>query len=207
MDPVRQWWLRIPAVLISPRSVFAALRDDSETDLEARAEPILALVLLGGIGGVLATSTAGTLLDDYEFDNLLVAVWALIAGGIYGFAGYFVIGGAVYVAARGLGGLGDYRRARHVVALASVPIALSLFLVWPAQVAMLGSDVFRTGGEDEGTAGRTFEALELAFALWSVALLLLGVRAVHGWSWWRSLGVLGLVALFLAAFTYLPSVL
>jgi hypothetical protein len=30
-----------------------------------------------------------------------------------------------------------------------------------------------------------------------------GVRAVHGWTWWRSLGALGLVALFLAAFSYL----
>jgi hypothetical protein len=37
--------------------------------------------------------------------------------------------------------------------------------------------------------------------------MLVGVRAVHGWSWWRSLGALGLVALFLAAFAYLPSVL
>jgi hypothetical protein len=32
------------------------------------------------------------------------------------------------------------------------------------------------------------------------------VRAVHGWSWWRSLGALALVALFLAAFAYLPAV-
>jgi hypothetical protein len=28
-----------------------------------------------------------------------------------------------------------------------------------------------------------------------------GVRAVHGWSWWRSLAALGLVTLFLAAFS------
>ena len=52
----------------------------------------------------------------------------------------------------------------------------------------------------------TVDGLELGFALWSGALLLVGIRAVHGWSWWRSLGVLALVALFLAAFAYLPSV-
>jgi hypothetical protein len=36
----------------------------------------------------------------------------------------------------------------------------------------------------------------------------LGVRAVHGWTWLRSLAALGLVVLFVAAFTYLlPAVL
>ena len=207
MSPERQWWLRVPAVLLSPTSVFVALREDSEQDVDARQEPVLALVYLAGIAGVLATSTAGALLDDFEFDNLLVAVWAVIAGGFYAFAGYFLIGGAVYLAARGLGGRGDYRRARHLVAFAAAPIALSLFLVWPIELALLGSDLFRTGGGDEGSTGDVFDALELGFAVWALGLLLVGVRAVHGWSWWRSLGVLGLVALFLAAFAYLPSVL
>ena len=49
--------------------------------------------------------------------------------------------------------------------------------------------------------------LAAGFALWSAALLLIGVRAVHGWSWPRSLGALGLVALFLAAYAYLPDFL
>ena len=123
------------------------------------------------------------------------------------FAGYWLIGGALYLGARGLGGLGDYRRARHLLAFALAPLALSLLLLWPVELAAFGTDVFRRGGADEGAAGTLFEGLELAFAVWSASLLLVGVRAVHGWSWWRSLGALGLVALFLAAFAYLPSVL
>ncbi len=206
MSPDRQWWLRVPAVFLSPRSVFVALRSKEQEDIDARQEPILALVYLAGIAAVLATSTAGTLLDDAEYDSLLVAVWAVIAGGIYGLAGYFVIGGAVYLGARGLGGLGTYRRARHILGFAVAPLALSLFLVWPLELAVLGADVFRTGGSDDGSIDLVFDTLELGFALWSGILLLVGVRAVHGWSWWRSLGVMGLVALFLAAFAYLPSV-
>ncbi len=207
MSPDRQWWLRVPAVFLSPGSVFAALRNEKQEDLDARQEPLLALVYLAGIAAVLATSTAGTLLDDGEYDSLLVAVWAVVAGGIYGLAGYFVIGGAVYLGARGLGSLGTYRRARHILGFAAAPLALSLFLVWPLELAALGSDVFRTGGSDDGAADLVFDGLELGFAVWSATLLLVGVRAVHGWSWWRSLGVLALVALFLAAFAYLPSVL
>ncbi len=206
MSPDRQWWLRVPAVFLSPRSVFVAVRNEEQDDLDARQEPILALVYLAGIAAVLATSTAGTLLDDTEYDSLLIAVWAVIAGGFYGLAGYFVIGGAVYLGARGLGSLGTYRRARHIVGFAAAPLALSLFLVWPLELAVFGDDVFRTGGSDDGTADLVFDALELGFALWSAVLLLVGIRAVHGWSWWRTLGVLALVALFLAAFAYLPSV-
>ncbi|MBA3244769.1 MAG: YIP1 family protein, partial [Actinobacteria bacterium] len=163
MSPDRQWWLRVPAVFLSPGSVFAALRNEEQGDLDARQEPLLALVYLAGIAAVLATSTAGTLLDDAEYDSLLVVVWAVIAGGIYGLAGYFIIGGALYLGARGLGSLGTYRRARHILGLAVAPLALSLFLVWPLELAALGSDVFRTGGSDDGAADLVFDGLELGF--------------------------------------------
>lgn len=207
MTPERAWWMRVPAVLIAPRPVFVALRDDAREQLDARQEPVLALVYLAGIAGVLGTSTAATLFDDPEYDALLAAVWAVVAGGLYAFAGYWLIGGALYLAARGLGGLGDYRRARHLLAFAAAPLALSLLVLWPLRLAAFGTDVFERGGSDGGAGGTAFEALELGFALWALALLLVGIRAVHGWSWWRALGALGLVALFLAAFAYLPSVL
>jgi hypothetical protein len=206
MSPEREWWLRVPAVLLGPRAVFVALRDGSPEDVDARQEPVLALVYLAGVAAVLGTSTAGRLFEDPEYDALLAAVWAVVAGGFYAFAGYWLIGGALYLGARGLGGLGDYRRARHVLAFALAPLALSLLVLRPVELAAFGTDVFRRGGSDEGTAGTLFDGLELAFALWSASLLLVGVRAVHGWSWWRSLGALGLVALFLAAFAYLPVV-
>ena len=207
MDPDREWWLRVPAVFLSPRSVFVALRNESREDLEARSEPILALVGLAGIAVALGTSTAGTLYDNLEYDALLVAVWAVIAGGIVAFAGYFIVGGALYLGARGLGSEGSFRRSRHVLGFAVAPLALSLLLLWPVQLAVFGTDLFRRYGDDDGDAGRVFDVVELGFAAWSAALLLVGVRAVHGWSWWRSLAALGLVALFLAAFAYLPTVL
>jgi hypothetical protein len=206
MSPEREWWLRVPAVLLGPRAVFVALRDDSPEQADARQEPVLALVFLAGIAAVLGTSTAATLLEDPEYDGLLAAVWAFVAGGLYAFAGYWIIGGSLYLGARGLGGLGDYRRARHLLAFAVAPLALSLLVLWPVQLAAFGTDLFRRGGSDAGTAGTVFDAIELGFALWSAVLLLVGMRAVHGWSWWRSLGALALVTLFLAAFAYLPVV-
>ena len=206
MGPDREWWLRVPAVFLSPTSVFAALRNESREDVEARAEPVLALTALAGIAVALGTSTARTLYDDPEYDALLVAVWAVVAGGIIAFAGYFIVGGALYLGARGLGSLGSFRRARHVLGFAVAPLALSLLVLWPLQLAVYGGDVFRRGGSDEGAGGTVFDVLALGFAAWSALLLLVGVRAVHGWTWTRSLQALGLVALFLAAFASLRSV-
>jgi hypothetical protein len=202
MSPDREWWLRVPAVLLSPRSVFTALRSEEQEDVEARAEPVLALTLLAGIAVALGTSTARTLYDDPLYDPVTVAVWAFFAGAFVAFTGYFVVGGALYLGTRGLGSEGTFRRARHVVGFAVAPLALSTLVLWPVGLAAFGADLFRRGGSDDGVGGDLFYAATLGFSLWSVALLAVGVRAVHGWDWGRSLGALGLVALFLAAFSY-----
>ena len=206
MDPDRQWWLRVPAVFLSPTSVFVAMRNESREDVDARSEPVLALTALAGIATALSSSTARTLYDDPEYDALNVTLWAVIAGGFIAFAGYFIVGGALYLATRGLGSIGTFRRARHVLGFAVAPIALSLLLVWPLELVVYGGDVFRRGGSDHGAGASLFDLLEVGFAAWSVVLLLVGVRAVHGWSWSRSLGALGLVALFLAAFASLRTI-
>jgi hypothetical protein len=93
-----------------------------------------------------------------------------------------------------LGSTGSYRRARHVLALSLAPLALSLVTVWPLRIAVLGGDVFRSGGRDSGTTGAVFTWLSLAFAGWALALLLIGVRTVHDWSWARSLATTALAA-------------
>jgi hypothetical protein len=166
--------------------VFVALRDDSKDSLADRAEPVLAIVLLAGVAAVLSTSTAGTLMDDSSYDGLLVAVWAFAAGSIYGMVGYFAFGALLYGGGRALGSQGSYRRARHVLAFAAIPIALSISL-WPIKLAVYGESLFRSGGSDYGAGVRVFDGAEVVFLLWAAALLVVGVRAVHGWTWGRAL--------------------
>jgi hypothetical protein len=188
---MRDWWLRALLVLQRPRPVFVALRDDSKESLADRAEPVLAIVLLAGIAGVLSTSAAGRLMDDSSYDGLLVAVWAFVAGSLYGMLGYFAVGALLHGGAKALGSQGTYRRSRHVLAFAAVPLALSLVL-WPVKLAVYGEDLFRSGGSDHGTGAYVFEALQIAFLLWAVALLVVGVRSVHGWTWARAAAASGL---------------
>ena len=169
MDVDREWWLRVPAVLLSPRSVFAALRSEEQEDVEARSEPVLALTLLAGVAVALGTSTARTLYDDPLYDPLTLAVWIVLAGGFVAFAGYFIVGGALYLGARGLGSLGTFRRARHVLGFAVAPLALSALVLWPLGLALFGTDLFKSGGEDAGAAGTLLRR--------GARLLALGARA------------------------------
>ena len=188
------------AVLVRPRVVFLALRVEDEEDIEARQEPILLVTLLAGMAGVLLSPTWGTLLDQSSVDGLVVAVLTFIGGVFYGAAGYFVIGGALYLGARSVGSLGTWRLARNVLAFGCVPLALSLPLTLPVGLAAFGGDLFRDGGADGGRGGDVYFAYRLLFVAWALVLLLVGVRTTYGWSWLRSLAALVLLVLFLALF-------
>jgi hypothetical protein len=190
----RAWLLRALLVLQSPRAVFAALRDDSDDAARARQEPVTAIVALAGIAGVLWTPVAGRLLDDPAIDELLVAVWAFVGGGFYALASYFIGGAFLFLGLRSAGSAGSFRRARHVLAFALAPVALSLLVVLPLRLVAFGSDVFRTGGDDAGTGDALLVGLELVFVAWSAALLVVGTRAVHGWPWPRALEGVALAA-------------
>ncbi len=162
-------------MLWRPREVLAGLRDDSDEAARARSEAVLALVLLAGIASVVWTPTYGRLMDDVVIDGLLVAVIAFVGGGIYGTAVYFGGGMILQWLARAAGWI-SYRQARHLLAFASAPVALSLFLVMPIRLAVYGEDVFRSGGSDHGAGASAFYVVELVFVAWSLALLLLGLR-------------------------------
>jgi len=158
---VRDWWLRTLLVLVAPRPVFVALRDDSDRSTSDRAEPVLAIVLLAGMSLALASHASR------GYDSLDLAVWTFVAGGITGTFVYWFFGAVLYWAGRALGSQGSYLRARHVLAFASVPLALCLVL------APVGA--------------HRFSYVALVFLAWSAVLLAIGVRSVHGWAWPRAL--------------------
>jgi Yip1 domain len=176
----RVWLQRAVLVLVRPREVLEALRDDSNASARARSEAVLALVLLAGIGSVLWTPVARTLMDvkgPHAEDGLEVAIWAFLGGGIYGAVVFFVGGLVLYALTRIAGGV-TYRQSRHLLAFASAPIALSLLVVWPVRLAVYGEDLFRSGGSDQGAGNAVFVVLELVFVGWSLALLAVGLRAL-----------------------------
>ena len=163
-------------MLQAPRPVFVALRDDTNEAAADRAEPVLLILLLGGVALALASNASR------GYHGLMLPVWLFVAGGITGGAAYWIFGAILYGAAHALGSHGSYRRARHVLAYACVPLVLSLIV---------------------SPVGRgAFSWVFLAFVAWSAALLVIGVRAVHGWTWGRAVAAiappLAVAALLLA---------
>ena len=161
---------------------------------------------LAGIAVALGTNTARTLYDNPEYDALLVAVWAVIAGGIVAFTGYFIVGGLSTSAHAGSGALGDFRRARHILGFAVAPLALSLLLSGRSSSPC---SALTSSGEAARTRGRRRASSSARAGLRRLVgrAAARGRAAVHGWTWARSLGALGLVALFLAGFASLRSIL
>ncbi|MEX2210428.1 MAG: YIP1 family protein [Gaiellaceae bacterium] len=167
----RLWWARAALVLIRPVEVFTALRDESVEEAQAREEPVLAIVLLAGIAGVLATTLAG----DVELGGVELAVWAFLGGALEGFALYFVVGALAFVGGSAAGSTWRYRHARHVLAYAVVPLAASL-PVWAVRLAFDADlDLVLTG-----------------VLAWCAGLLVVGVRVLHAWPWWRAVAAAAL---------------
>jgi hypothetical protein len=165
------WWARAVLVLLQPVAVFEELRDDSREVAEARQEPVLAIVVLAGIAGVLSTSFAATLIDREGLDGLDVALWAFVGGALEGVALYFVLGAIVFVGGSVAGSAWRYRHARHLLAYSVVPLALSL-PVWAAALSA-----------GRGTA---FDVVRALVVCWCAALLVVGVRTLHAWTWPRT---------------------
>ena len=199
----RQWWLRLVRVLTAPTSVFVWVRDDSPEAAAARQEPLTAVAFVSGIAIFLSTRTAGRLFDDIEFDWVLVAVEAVIAGLLVGIQNFWIVGGALFLGSRAADSAASYRQARHVTALATTPFVLALLFVWPVRLAMFGADAFRSGGSDHGAAEVVFRAIDVGFLAWTAVLLLIGVRTLNGWTWGRSLAGVAVAAAVFTLFALL----
>ncbi|HEX7256250.1 MAG TPA: Yip1 family protein [Gaiellaceae bacterium] len=172
MEAEREWLRRGGLVLRRPRKVFEALRDEPDEASGGRQDVVVVLAFVGGVAGALATAGTGAL-DD--LDALEKLVWLFATGFAYGFVGYWVLGWGLSFVARRLGGAGSRRQTRHVLALALAPLVFAL-LAW-----------------------LVFYPLLALLAAWSLALLLLGLRVVHRWSYGRAGVAVALTVVWLAA--------
>jgi hypothetical protein len=190
----RGWWRRLPLILVRPEEVFATLRDSSDEQAEALAEPMVAVTILAGTAMFLSTATAGQLFDEPEFDWLLIAVEAFFAGVLVALQNYWLGGAALLLGLRSLGSPSRYGTARQIVGLSTAPFVLALFVVWPLRIAIFGGDLFRSGGSDEGTAGVVLNLVDAVFVGWALVLAIVGVRTVEEWSLARAVGATAFAA-------------
>ena len=171
LAPSRAWWLRVPAVLLSPRSVFFALREEDEDDVAARSEPLLLVIWLAGMASVLATPTAADILDDPEYDTVLLVVWTFIAGGLYGVVGYFVLGLAIASACDSseASATSDARDRRS--GSRSCHSRCRCSSCCPCGSRSTAGTRFGAEARTKGRVRRVLLVVQLVFVAWSLALL------------------------------------
>ena len=203
----REWWRRVPRVVTAPRSVFVALAETDDADVDARSEPVLAITILAGMACVILTPAWGTVMDDSTVDTLVLFVVTFVGGLFYGAAGYFLLGLVLLLGAKAVGVDPPFKIARQVVAFAALPLALGFFVLVPTIALAFGNDWFRSGGSDEGTGRAVVTAIGLAFVAWSAALVTLGLRTTFRLPWRGVVGALLLAGVMVAAFAVLPQAL
>jgi Yip1 domain len=193
----RAWWSRLPRLLYAPAEVFAELRDESREAADARQEPLVAITFLAGIGLFFALFALEQPYDRYrELSELTMTVQTIVGGALVGLSVFWVGGAIVHLGARGLGSLSGYRLARHVAGLATAPFILVLLLAVPVRIGLYGFDLFRAGGSDSGVGSDVFLAFDALAGVWTLALLLIGIRETQRWTWGRAAAALGIAALF-----------
>jgi Yip1-like protein len=151
--------------------IFERLRRDSSGEGDERSELVAALAFVAGVAAALAAGG-----DEVRaLDALDSLIWIFFTGMALGFALYWLAGGALAFVVRRLGGGGSSRLTRHVLAFSFAPLALAVvvWLVWAPLLAGL--------------------------AIASLALLVVGLREVYGWSALRAGAAVGLAAVWLGA--------
>jgi hypothetical protein len=156
---------------VIPARIFQRLRHDSPDEAAERSELVAGLAFAAGVA--LAVGVGGDELR--ELDALDSIVWVFVTGLALGFVLYWIAGWALAFVVRRLGGMGSRRRVRHVLAFSFAPLvfALAVWLIWPP--------------------------LLLGLAAWTVALVLVGLREVYGWSLARAGGAVALAVVWLGA--------
>ena len=185
----------------------AALAETDEVDVDARAEPVLALTILAGMAAMLI-GPGWNVIDDWTSRlagrrGCHVHRWPVLRC-----RGLLPPRARALARGEGRRGRPALQVARQVVAFAALPFALSLAVVVPAIVFGYGEDWFRSGGDDDAGNGRTvITGIGLAFVLWSLGLVTVGLRTTFRRPWRGVVAALMLAGVLVAAFAVLPSAL
>lgn len=194
----RSWWGRLPRMLFAPAEALAELGDESREAADARQEPLVAMTILAGVAmfiGLVAVEPPFTTTDTgVSAFNLVLE--SILGGALVALSNFWFGGALVYLGTRGLGALSGYRLARHLAGLATAPFLLLLVSSVPVRFALYGTDVFKAGGRDAGAGGDVFVAIDALFLVWTLALLLIGIRVTQRWSWGRAVAALSVTVLF-----------
>ena len=157
------------------------------------------LLVLGGIARAIdraATKNMGDTMDTW-----LVISIAVFTGGLFGWIGYYIYAWALSETGKWLDGKASSEKIRTVIAWSLVPAVVALLLIIP-ELVILGDDLFKSemGAYPQLTIYVIyfFGILEIVLSIWSIVILVAGLKVVQSFGTGKAILNLILPALVIA---------
>jgi hypothetical protein len=141
-------------------------------------------------------------------DPAVLAGAGLLLGPPVGVAAIALLAGAWTLVLRRAGGKVGYRNVHAVTAYATMPVVCSLLILFPAELAVFGFDIFRTNPHPmiiNPSAYLTLVGLDVLAVGWSWVLMVEGIIAAGGFTRIRAV-VVALIVLLLCGAVVAPVV-
>jgi len=185
-------WL---SIWTSPRATVRRIVDTAPT------KNVLLLAAISGVGRALDRASSQNAGDALPMAAILGI--AVVFGPIGGIVSLHIGGALLRWTGGWLGGQGTAEQVRAAIAWSLVPTILGS-LLWLPELALLGEEMFTEATPVMDANPILADLLlgmigiEVALAIWSVAILILALGEVHRFSGWRALA--SMVLAFLVVF-------
>lgn len=173
---------------------------------------VILFLVIGGISRAIDRASLKDMGDDLS--TIYILTIAFVVGGLFGWMTYYISAWALSVTGKWLNGNALPASFRTVLAWSLVPTICTLFLLIP-RVLIFGDDLFRSVPENPfpyfDTIYLSFAFAELIFGIWSLVILVQGIKLIQEFSTGRAIlnlllpifvfiGIILILALFFSLF-------
>lgn len=137
--------------------------------------------VLGGIVDAISRAANKGMGDTMSL--MAVLLITVIAGGLFGWISYFIYAWTLSWTGKWLDGKAEPERFRTVLAWSLVPSIATIILLIP-ELLVLGEDLFKSTMDDDSMFSNisliVFGVLEIVLSVWSLVILVTGIKLVQG---------------------------
>jgi len=163
----------------SPRKIFKRIND------EDYSKYVMVLLAISGISRAFGQASNQNWGDKMSIWAILAT--CIIAGGLIGWVSYYIYAALISWTGKWLKGEGNTNSILNIMAYAMLPSIVALVFLVP-QIGVYGNEIFKADGDivSAGVISNIFvylsSFLQLAFGIWAIILIVIGVSVVQKFS-------------------------
>ncbi|MBO6607191.1 Yip1 family protein [Psychroserpens sp.] len=142
---------------------------------------VILFLILGGIARAISRASERGMGDTMSTASVLIM--AILTGGLIGWIAYFIYAWALSFTGKWLNGKSDPETFRTIIAWSLVPTIASIILLIP-ELIIIGDQLFKSEflylSTFQSVALIGFGLIELALWIWSLVILVIGIKIIQG---------------------------